>query len=472
MVTIPPLRQRMPPGPVPTSWSSRTTPYPRHPPAWRVPGSATVGSRGADAGPEAPTAPPSAGLPMEAGGVAPAPSPACPGNRWPRAWPGQHPDPRPPQAAGRATWSPARRPESPPAVGGAGSQTAAWCDSSAGGSRRRRARALHWTWAALGPRVGATSALAPGDCFWPPPESPGSGSQCARPSCRPPLQADDAALSALPCPAQRAFPLDQRRLQGRYGGGFAPPQGRRPNLPSGTGRQPQGLPTRLAPVAPPPGARTAFGLRAYGQGGHLGSHPQPRRLDRGSGGDAIALEIVPRDALQLGHMLRRTRGQGARHGRLVRTALTPTGALHGGIDCARDVTLGAGLRPPEDPPPPLAPLSDRAGLHPVLGHRDRCKPGGEDTPPAPRRAQGAPTGTPGRPGRRLAPRARLSARAIADRSSFEGGYALAGVRSLGCSSPSISPLLCAKNWQLGKLETAQTSLTRAKSSQVSTMANR
>ena len=199
------------------------------------------------------------------------------------------------------------------------------------------------------------SSLVPdvGDHLRAPAQDPIAHSRCAAA----PLQADDEALPDLPRPAPLRFQLDQRGFQGRYGSGFAPPQGLVPNFPLGTGRHSQGFPPRFAPVASPPSALAACGLRVNRHGGHIGIHPQPLLMERVAGGASIALEIVVRDALQLCHILRRTRVQGASNARLVGTALPPKGPLDSLIDFNRDVTLGNCLRPQSIPNSPSSSFS-------------------------------------------------------------------------------------------------------------------
>src|ERR687886_273611 len=126
------------------------------------------------------------------------------------------------------------------------------------------------------------------------------------------------------------------------------------------GGAPQYFPSRLAAVASHPGALTALGLRADGQGSDIDIDPQQalgeamvRRL-------AVALQVIPGHPGELVDGLRCARLQGTRNGRLLGTPRPPKGALHRRIEANGAIALGDGLRATEDPQQAIEDLLDGA----------------------------------------------------------------------------------------------------------------
>src|SRR2546422_913334 len=165
------------------------------------------------------------------------------------------------------------------------------------------------------------------------------------------------------------------------------------NFPIVTGGAPQRFPARLTAVAPHPGALTALGLRANGQGGDIHIDPQPALGEPMVRGLAITLQVIPRYPAELVDRLRCTGLQGARNRRLLGTARPPKGLLDGGVDTDRDITLGDGFGATEDPQQSIEQLIARAIAHRFLRDLDLFPQGGKETVPFEILPQGTQTGT-------------------------------------------------------------------------------
>ena len=100
-----------------------------------------------------------------------------------------------------------------------------------------------------------------------------------------------------------------------------------------------------------------------------------------AGCHSIALRIVPRGLVKLRNILRRTGPQGPRDRGLLGTAGPPKGPLHGTIGTNREIILGDGLGPTENPAQGIEQFIDRTIADGFLPDLYVCPQGGKETVP-------------------------------------------------------------------------------------------